>query len=74
VNDEKLKDSTNVANGFSNCFRTIAKKLNIQLEKGNSISNLKDSFPGNIPRIKIIPTTEAEIKSTIHSHVFYLSN
>jgi hypothetical protein len=63
-----------VANGFINYFITITKKLNVQLEKGNVISNLKDSFPGNFPRIKIIPTTEAEIKSTIYFHVFYLSN
>jgi len=68
VSDEKLKDPKNVANGFNNFFITVTKKLNIQqLEKHNAISNLKDLFPGNCPRIKIIPITEAEIKSIIHT-------
>jgi hypothetical protein len=67
VNNEKLKDPINVASGFNNFFVTITKKLNIrQSEKGNAISNLTDSFPGNFPSIKIIPITEAEIKSIIH--------
>ena len=30
-------------------------------------SSSKDSFPGNLPRIKIIPITESEIKSILHS-------
>ena len=30
VNDEKLKDPTNVANAFNNYFLTITEKLNIQ--------------------------------------------
>jgi hypothetical protein len=29
--------------------------------------HVKDSFPGNFPNIKIIPITEAERKSAIHS-------
>jgi hypothetical protein len=63
VNNEKLKDPKNLANGFNNFFIEITKKLNIQqLEKGNAISNLKDSFPGNFPSIKIIPITETETK------------
>ena len=57
-----------MANAFNNFFITITEKLNIQqIEKGDAISILKDSFPGNFPSIKIIPITEAEIKSIIHS-------
>jgi len=41
---------------------------NQQIEKGDVISILTDSFPGNFPSIKIIPITQAEIRSTIHSH------
>jgi hypothetical protein len=47
---------------------TVTEKLNVQkLEKGYAISILKDSYPGNFPSIKIIPITEAEIKSIIHA-------
>jgi len=68
VNDEKLKNPTNVANAFNNFCITITEKLNIQqLEKGDAISLLKDSFRGIFPNIKIIPITEAQIKSVIHS-------
>jgi len=38
-----------------------------QIEKGVAISVLKDSFSRNSPSIKIIPITEADIKSTVHS-------
>jgi hypothetical protein len=38
-----------------------------QIEKGDAISILKDSFPGNFPSIKIIPVIEVEVKSIIHS-------
>ena len=68
VNDEKLKDPKNVANAFNNFFITITEKLSIQqIAIDDAISILKDSFPGNFPNIKIIPITEAEIKSTIYS-------
>jgi hypothetical protein len=63
-----LKDATDVANAFNNFFTTITEKLNIQqVEKGDAILVLKDSFSRNSPSIKIIPITEAEIKSTMHS-------
>ena len=63
ANDEKLKDLTTVANAFNNFFNMIIEKLNIkQTEKGDAVSILKDSFPGNLARIKTIPITEAEIK------------
>jgi hypothetical protein len=68
VNDEKLKYPTNVVNAFNNSPVTITGKLNIQqIEKGDSNSIQKDSFPGNFPSLKIIPIAEAEIKSTMHS-------
>ena len=68
VNDEKLKDPTDVASAFNNFFTTITKKLNIQqIVKGDTISILNDSLPGNFPSIDIIPITEAEIQSIIHS-------
>jgi hypothetical protein len=67
VNNEKLKDPTNVANAF-NKFFIITEKLNIQQrEKRTAISILQDSFSGNFLSIKIIPITKAEIKSIIHS-------
>jgi len=65
VNDEKLKDPSNDANDCDNFFITTAGKYNIyQVEKGDTISILTDSFPGKFPSIKIIPITEGEIKST----------
>jgi len=68
VNDEKLKDPTNMANAFNNFFITITDKLNIQqIQQGDAISILKDSFPRNIPSLKIIPTIKKEITSIIHS-------
>ena len=58
VNDEKLKDLTNVAKAFNNFFITITEKLNTQqTAKGDAISILKDSFPGNFSSRKIIPVT-----------------
>jgi hypothetical protein len=66
VKNAKLKDPRNVASAFNNFFITIAEKLNIQqTEKGDAISILKYSFPGNFSSIKISPITEATIKSTI---------
>jgi len=70
VNDEKLKDPTNVANNF---FITLIEQLNIQpIGKGDAISVLKDSFPGNFPSINMIPITEAEIKCKIHFLLKYI--
>jgi len=46
VNDQKLKDQKNAANSFINFFITVTEKLNIwQVEKRDTISILKDSFP-----------------------------
>jgi len=58
VNDEKLKDPTNVANEFNNFFITITEKLNIQhIETRDTVSILQDSFPSNFPGIIIVPIT-----------------
>ena len=68
VNDDKLKNPTDVANAFNNVFTTITEKLNIQqIVKWDTISILRDSLPGNFPSIDIIPITEAKIQSIIHS-------
>ena len=57
-----------MVNAFNNLFITITEKLNIQqIQKGYVISIIKDSFPGNFLSLKLIPITEAEIKSIIHS-------
>jgi hypothetical protein len=46
----------------------MCAKLNTQKpEKGDVISFLKESFPGNFTNIKIIPVTATEIKSTTRS-------
>ena len=68
MNDENLKDPRSVAKAFNNLFITITEKLNTQqIEEGEVMLILKDSFPGNFPSIKIIPVTEAESNSIIHS-------
>jgi hypothetical protein len=61
---KKVKDAGTVPNAFNNFFLTITESLNLHQVGGeDAISFLKDAFPG----IKIIPTTETEIKSIIHS-------
>ena len=56
-----------MANAFNNFFMTLTEHTNIQPKgKGDAISVLKDSFPGNFPSVKIIPVTEAEKKCIIH--------
>jgi hypothetical protein len=65
VSHEKLiQDPNNLANDLINFFITISEKLNIQqIEKRDVITILKDSFPRNFRRIKMVPITEAEINS-----------
>jgi hypothetical protein len=59
VNDEKLKDPKHMVTAFNNLFIIINEKLNIQqIGKDDDISILRDSFPGNFPRLKIILITE----------------
>ena len=42
-------------------------KIKHSTDKGDAISILDDSFPGNLPSIKIISIIQAEIKSIIHT-------
>ena len=68
VKDKKLKERRNMAHAFNNFLTTITEKWNVQQTmQGDTISNLKDSFPGNFPRIKIISINEADIRNIIHS-------
>jgi ribosomal protein L33 len=67
VNSEKLKDPTVMASAFNNFFPVNEKLLIQKFEKGDAISFLNCSFPGNFPGIKIILVTKAEIKSIIRS-------
>jgi hypothetical protein len=68
VKDKKLNEPRKMANAFNNFLTTITEKQNIQqIMQGDIISNLKDSFPGNFPRVEIISITEADIKYIIHS-------
>jgi hypothetical protein len=46
----------------------ITENLDLRPEaRGDAISFLKNAFPRKFPDFKIIPTTETEIKSIIHS-------
>jgi len=69
VSHEKLiQDPNNLVNDLINFFITITEKLNIQqIEKRDVTTILKDSFPGNFPRIKMVPIMEAKMKSIIQS-------
>lgn len=63
VNNEKLKDPKIVAIVFNKFLVTVNEQFNIKnLNKGDAISFLKDSFSVNFPNLKIILTTAAEIK------------
>jgi hypothetical protein len=49
-------------------FLSVAENLNLHLAgKEDSISFLKDAFPCKFHGIKIVPNSEAEIKSIILS-------
>jgi hypothetical protein len=63
TNNGKVKDPETVANVFNHFFLTITERLNLcKMGKENAISFLKDAFPATFPDIKIISTTETEIK------------
>jgi hypothetical protein len=66
TNSGKVKDPESVANACNNVFITISLNLH-KMGKEDAISFLKDVFPVKFPDIKIIPTTEIEIKNIIHS-------
>ena len=49
----KIKNPTDVASAFNYFFITITEKLNTQqIQKGDAISIIKDSFSGNFSSIK----------------------
>jgi hypothetical protein len=57
----KFKGFKKCGQAFNNLFVTVTEKLNIQqVEEGDAISILEDSFPGNFPSIKIILITKTE--------------
>jgi hypothetical protein len=58
-------DPEMVANTFNNFFFTITESLNLHKMGKEAISFLKDAFHAKFPDIKIIPTTETEIKRYI---------
>jgi hypothetical protein len=68
TNTEKVKDRRTAANAFNNSFLTITKGLDFnQVGREDTTSFLKYAFPTKLPGIKIILTTETEIKSIIET-------
>jgi hypothetical protein len=64
TNNGEVKDPGTVANAFNNFFLKITESLNLlQMLREDAVSFLKVAFSG----IKIIPTTETEMKIIIHS-------
>jgi hypothetical protein len=60
----KKKYPEKVADVFSSFFLSITENLNLhQVGKEDPISFLKDAFPCKFHGIKIVPTSEAQIKS-----------
>jgi hypothetical protein len=63
INDEKIKDPEKVPDVISSLFLSNAENLYLhQVGKEDPISFSKDSFPCKFHDIKIVPTSEAEIK------------
>jgi hypothetical protein len=57
-----------VANATNTFFLTITVGLKLQqMRNEDAVSFLKYAFPVKFPDMKIIPTSESEIKSIIHS-------
>ena len=68
MNDEKLKDPTDVANVFSNYLKTITRKLNIQqIQKGDAIATLKKFISYKLPQHKNNCNHRSWGKKIIHS-------
>jgi hypothetical protein len=66
--NEHVMDPRIVANAFNTFFLSLAENLNLhQGGREYAHSLLKDAFPGVFPSTNIIPTTETEIGSVIHS-------
>jgi hypothetical protein len=68
TNNEKVNDPGTVANAFNIFVLTITESLNLhQVGREDATLFLKDAFPVKFHGIKIIPTTETEIKCIIQS-------
>jgi hypothetical protein len=68
INDEKIKYREKVADVFNNFFLSVAENVNLhQVGREDPISFLKDAFTCKFHGIKIVPTSEAEIKCIIQS-------
>jgi hypothetical protein len=68
INDEKLKEPEKVADVFNGFFLSVAENLNLhQLGKEDPTSFLKYPFPCKFHGIKIVRTSEVEVKSIILS-------
>jgi hypothetical protein len=68
TNNENIKDPETVPNAFNTFYPTVADNLNLHQEGTKcAFSLLKDASPERFHSIKIIATTETEIKSIIHS-------
>jgi hypothetical protein len=68
IDDEISKDSEVIADVFSIFLLTITENPGLHQEvRGDAISLLKEAYPIKILGVKIIPTTETEIKSEIQS-------
>jgi hypothetical protein len=68
INNEKVKDPEKIADVFNSFFQTIVESLNLhQVGKEDAILIFKRFISGKFPSIKTIPSTEAEIKSIVHS-------
>jgi hypothetical protein len=66
--NEKMKDPEKVADVFNSFFLSIAEGLNLhEVGKEDPISFLKEAFYCKFHGIKIVLTSEAEIKSIILS-------
>jgi hypothetical protein len=56
----KIKGSNQRDNAFNNFFKIIAEKFQ-HIEKGDTISVLKELFPGYFPRIKLFQISKTNV-------------
>jgi hypothetical protein len=64
INDEKIKEPEKVADVFSSYFNCCENLILHQVGKEDPISFLKDSLPCRFHSIKIVLTSEAQIRET----------
>lgn len=69
INSGEVKYPVTVANAFSVILLlTVIENLKLhQVGSEDAFSFLKDAFPVKLAGIKIVPATETEIKSILHS-------